>query len=105
MGIFKKISSLFSSAGEHDASAFWVYVRCDHCGEKIRTRVDLQNDLSIRYDEADQGNTYFTRKTLLGSQGCFKPIEVQLTFDHNRQLIEKQIDGGQFITDQEYTND
>lgn len=105
MGIFKKISSLLSSASDRDASAFWVYVRCDLCGEKIRTRVDLHNDLSIRYGESKQGNTYFTRKSLLGSQHCFKLIEVQLTFDQDRQLIDKQIEGGQFITEEEFTTD
>ena len=36
------------------------------------------------------------------SRRCFERIEVILTFDDNRQLTERQIERGEFITAEEY---
>jgi hypothetical protein len=101
MGFFKKVAS-FLSATPTDMETLGLYVRCDKCGEAIRTRIHLRHDLSPVYDEAGQGVTYFVRKTLVGGKRCFQPIEVELTFDANRKLIAREITGGQFITEQEY---
>lgn len=81
---------------------YWVYVLCNRCNEKLRTTVNLSNDLSIRYGESDADDTYFTRKTIIGRDLCFQPIEVELTFDRKRNLIDRQIQGGRFITEEEY---
>lgn len=102
MGLFKKSASLFAPREAGDRYARWLYVQCDHCGEKLRARVDLRNDLSIQYGETDGAVTYFCRKTLVGSGRCFQPIETGLTFDAGRQLIERQIQGGRFISEEEY---
>jgi hypothetical protein len=39
---------------------------------------------------------------IIGSNRCYKPIEVKLTYDGKRQLIDREIDGGSFITQDEY---
>ena len=74
-----------------------VYVKCDRCGEVIKTRIDLHNDLSL----ADGGG-YVVNKTLIGSQLCFERIEVRLTFDERRQLVDREISRGEFITAEAY---
>lgn len=108
MNILKRLANLFSPSARNDEHAEWIYVRCGRCGEAISTRVDLHNDLSIRYTPAlEKGveeveTTYFCRKTLVGQQRCFQRIEVELTFDRNRQLLERQIDGGEFISEEDY---
>lgn len=85
---------MFSAAGDEQAgTGCWVYVRCKRCGEVIKTRIDLQSDLS----QQEQGG-YLTRKTLVGNQHCFERIEVELTFDKQRRLVGRQISGGDFIT-------
>jgi hypothetical protein len=38
----------------------------------------------------------------MGEGRCFQRVEVQLTFDQNRNLIDRQISGGDFITEEEY---
>jgi hypothetical protein len=55
----------------------------------------------VRYSDEKGETTYFCRKTLIGSERCFQPIEVELTFDAQRNLIDKQIQGGQFISEDE----
>ena len=79
-----------------------MYVECDRCHEKIRFHVDMRNDLSIQYGESEKEDVYFTRKRIIGSQGCFQAIDVELTFDKNRRLMDQQITGGRFISQEEY---
>ncbi len=98
MNLIKRLSSLFvgSAQGKKDSS-FWIAAQCDRCGEVIRTRIDMSNDLSAEYGERESENTYFCRKVLIGKESCFAPIEVVLRFDANRNLIEQQIKGGKFV--------
>ncbi|KPK94969.1 MAG: hypothetical protein AMJ88_02410 [Anaerolineae bacterium SM23_ 63] len=99
-----RIQDLFNSAAD-DKSVYWVFVRCDDCSEKLQTRINLYNDLSVQYDDTEDKTTYFCRKTLIGSEQCFRPIEVELTFDEQRKLIDKRIQGGQFISEEEYQSE
>jgi hypothetical protein len=102
MELFKKLSRLFTSqqGGQEDMS-LWLYVRCSRCEEKIKVRIDLRNDLSIEYGNGGPV-TYFTRKTIVGEQRCYQPIEIELTFDQNRRLVNQDIKGGEFINKDEY---
>jgi hypothetical protein len=89
---------MFSGSGKADSDAIWVAVKCKRCGEVTRARIDLRNDLSIEYDEAGGLPTYFCRKVLMGEAGrCFQRMEVELTFDANRNVVNREVSGGQFI--------
>ena len=92
------MKSLFGGSGERDDTAYWVYVRCHRCGEAIRTRIDLRNDLS----PLEAGGGYKVSKTLVGNQRCFERIETTFVFDENRQLVEREILRGDFITAEEF---
>jgi hypothetical protein len=104
MGFFKKIANLFSSMSKGDETTYWLNVQCDRCGEKIRARVHLYNDLSIRYGQGSEEDTYFSRKTIIGDKRCFQPIEVEMVFDRNRRLIERRISGGKFLSEEDGHN-
>jgi hypothetical protein len=101
MGILKKISDYFSSTGTTDEAGYWVYVRCNKCQEPLKTRINLHHDLSVNYDDP-RGQTFFSRKTIVGSQGCFERIKIELTFNNKRKLISKEISGGTFIDRDDY---
>ncbi len=106
MGFFKKLASMFSPTSQPNSWEYWINVKCNRCGEVIRARVDLRNDLSIDYGVSDDDGdatsggtgavTYFCRKVLIGEQRCYQPIEVTLTFDKNHHLINRKVSGGQF---------
>jgi hypothetical protein len=100
MSFLDSIKSLFGASDERDRTGYWIYVRCGRCGEAIKTRVDLHNDLSLR-----EGGGFRANKTLVGSQRCFERIEVMLTFDENRRLSEREILGGDFISAEEFEAD
>jgi len=102
MGLFKKLSRLLSPAAKEDERAYWLYVQCDRCDEKIRSRVDLYNDLSPIYNET--GVTYFCRKVLIGQGRCYQKVEVEMSFDEKRQLTDRRITGGKFITGEEFSS-
>jgi len=96
MSLWKKITSILSPPIQGDPMAFWVTVRCNHCGEIIRSRVNLSNDLSAEYDGSR--TSYVCRKVLLGESRCFQQIEVVLKFDENRKLFDRTVSGGEFVT-------
>ena len=97
MGFFKKLGGLFSSSGKPDDMVMWVSVKCQRCGEIISTRIDLRNELSVEF-EGDGPPTYFCRKEVMGDKGlCFQRIQIELTFDAKRNLIQREISGGSFV--------
>lgn len=104
MGILDKLSKFFSSSGRGDKDTYWVFVRCNRCDEKLRTRINLYNDLSVDFN--NEGETrYICRKTLVGSKRCFQRVEVILFFDSQRILTDRDISGGIFIDEDEYLAD
>jgi hypothetical protein len=93
MSLLKKIKEWFSGSGaSQDRRSFCVTVRCRRCGEQIRARVDLSNDLSLQDD-----GSYYCRKVLMGEGHCFQRIEVEVTFSAERRLIGREIQGGSFV--------
>lgn len=60
------------------------------------------NELSPEYGDREEQDTFFCRKTLIGSGNCYQSIDVELTFDHLHKVINQQITGGKFISEAEY---
>ena len=93
MGFLK---NLFGGGSARSEKRYYTFqVKCNRCGEILEGRVDLDNDLSIEYE--DDQTVYFVRKGLIGNNRCFQQIEVELKFDSSRQLLEQHVNGGQFI--------
>lgn len=81
----------------------YLYVQCAKCGEKLKARVDIWNELTPDYDgSSDNATSYFCRKVLVGEKQCYQPIELRLKFDKNHKLVEKIILGGKFIEQVDY---
>lgn len=97
MSLLQKLrASLSSSSAPASSRAlFPVAVRCRRCGELLTIQVNLANDLSQDY----QRNVFFVRKLISGSGAnrCFQQIEVQLTFDADKHLLDREISGGVFV--------
>jgi hypothetical protein len=83
-------------------NAFWVYVRCKACGEPIRVRVNREHDLSAEFEEGSDAPTgYLVHKDVVGER-CFRRIQVDITLDGQRKVTDRQIQGGDFLTAEEY---
>ena len=93
MGFLKK---LFSGTPAKPNKRYYVFqVRCKRCGELIEGRVDLDNDLSVEFE--NDREVFHVRKGLVGNNRCFQQIEVEMTFNSSRELVEKDAQGGTFI--------
>lgn len=93
MGFLKK---LFSGATAKPEKRYYTFqVKCNRCGEIIEGRVDLDNDLSVEYE--DNRQVYYVRKGLIGSGRCFQQINVELKFSSTKAVIDNQIQGGTFV--------
>ena len=96
MGILDRLRRALGGSFNSPAQSgrnYWFYVRCAECGETLKGRVDMFNELSQRDDSAG----FVVRKTLIGSRRCYRPIEVTLYFDENRRLAGQKICGGEFV--------
>jgi hypothetical protein len=106
MDILKKLNNIFKAPSPKLERALYLYVQCDRCGEKMRARVDMWNELTPEYDEkGDDAASYHCRKVLIGEKLCFQPIELSLRFNKNHKLIGQEIKGGKFIEEEEYESD
>jgi hypothetical protein len=93
MGFLKKLFSGTPAAPQRRYYTFQV--KCKRCGEIIEGRFDLDNELSIEFEE--NSTAYFARKVLMGSGRCFQQIEVRLKFSSTKAVIDEQIQGGTFV--------
>jgi hypothetical protein len=98
MRFLDKLRPLFSP--QPGSTRLGVAVRCNRCGEVIHAQIDTHNDLSTQYGQ--DGPRYFCRKVLMGSgrNRCFQQIVVEYTSDADRSVIDRRIEGGSFL-DQE----
>jgi hypothetical protein len=105
MSFLKNLGKIFSSPSSTSERSVYLYVQCDKCGEKLQARVDLWNELSPEFDgKSENAVSYHCRKVLMGEKRCYQPIELTLEFDKNHKLAEKQIRGGNFIDEAEFSN-
>lgn len=92
---------LFTKPGR-SSGPIWVYVRCNRCGEALKTQIDLQHDLSVEYGPRPRSDRFHTRKTLTGSNLCFQRIDARIYFDAHKNIVDEQIEGGTRISKQEF---
>jgi hypothetical protein len=92
------LSNLFKNMFTPPPDAFWVYLQCQKCGEKIKVRINTLSEVS----QADNG-TYFVQKEAMGSK-CFNRIPFRLELDRFRNIKNKEITGGKFITEKEFNS-
>ena len=93
MGILQRLFGGLSAKPEKRYYTFSV--KCLRCGEIIEGRIDLDNDLSVEYEAGS--DVYIGRKVLMGDNKCFQRMEVDLKFTYNRELIDQEVKGGEFV--------
>ena len=100
MGFLDKLKRFFSGSTGSSSPQLEVVVQCNRCKEIIHGQINLHNDLSVEYD----GDTahYYCRKGLMGAgdNRCFQQVVVAYTFDANRNVIDRQAEGGRFVDEE-----
>lgn len=92
---------LFGGGAERGGdNALMLYVRCSRCGAPLRVRVDLRNELYPEYGDMETSG-FVLRKEMMDSK-CFRLMYATVRFDARRREVEREIEGGTFITREEY---
>lgn len=94
------------SCCDPSSPALCLVVRCDRCGELVRTRVEKAYELEAEYlpanghelDETEEPKPsgYTLHKEMLGLK-CQTLIHVEMHFDAHHRPTTRAITGGQFI--------
>ena len=95
MSLLDRIKQALAPSAGGGSRDYWIHARCKRCGEVISARVDMMNDLSKDFDTGQ----YTVHKVLVGDgkHRCFQRIEITLTFDKRKNLIDRSIMGGEFL--------
>jgi hypothetical protein len=79
-----------------DKDGFFFYVACDNCDNHLRLRVGRSYDL-----EREENGGYSWRKTIVDGR-CFRKMEARVLFDSSYRVVEKEIEGGRFVSREEW---
>lgn len=98
MNFLRRLFGGQSSPTDH---ALHLYVRCSRCGSPVHVRVHLFNDLAVEFGDGEDVAGYQLRKEIMDSR-CFRLMYADLAFDRNRRETSRAIEGGEFISKEEY---
>jgi hypothetical protein len=102
MGFFSKIMAAFTGKAPRGSERYLsIYVLDHRCREPIVGQIDLLNELSLAEEEDAR---YYVRKVLhtSGASRCFGQVEVQVWLDGKKQITRYEVQGGRWLTAEEY---
>lgn len=99
MGFLQNLFKKLAAPPKTHVNYFYAFkVRCKRCGEVVEGRLNLNNDLSIDYED---GTNYVSRKVLIGGSNlCFQQIETIFKFSGEKKLLSREIIGGEFVEEE-----
>ncbi|HEX2987160.1 MAG TPA: hypothetical protein VHS06_03210 [Chloroflexota bacterium] len=100
MGLLDRVRSFFSDVSSGEVYVMYIYIRCKRCGEPIRLRMDRRFDLELEFGETLVSG-FVANKDILGRK-CSNLIRVHVEYDSSHRQKNRDIEGGQFITREEY---
>ena len=102
MSLWARLKASFSAgrASGRDEGIYF-YVRCERCGDRVRVRLNPGAELQQDFGESSAAAGYSVRKMVV-DQRCFRPIEVRMRFDAGRRELSREVEGGAFLTREEY---
>jgi hypothetical protein len=68
-----------------------IFVKCDRCGEIIKTHIFKGSELYPTY--SDEGPAYTLKKELIGSN-CPNRVQLYMEFDAVRRITRQDVSGG-----------
>ena len=84
-----------------DDRGLHLYIKCQRCGAPVHVRLDLNNDLSADEYGDNAAEGYLVIKEVMDDR-CFRLMRAELRFDDRRREISRAIEGGTFISPEEY---
>jgi hypothetical protein len=98
MKLLKRLRGLVGGEGRpSDSDGIYFYVRCGRCGQKLKVRADRRFDLTRDLDEGG----YVLHKEMMDGT-CFSLMYATVRFDENKRIISQEVEGGEFISEEEF---
>jgi len=102
----KSMLGLGGGAGQSVDRGLYRYVRCNRCGDVVRVRINMANEVSEISDEPDEDGSvrrpdnraarYAITKGVVDAK-CFRPMRLTILFDGRRREIESSVEGGEVV--------
>ncbi len=98
MKLLKRLRGLVGVEGRsRDPDGIYFYVRCGRCGQKPKIRADRRFDL-VR--DLDEGGYVLHKEMMDGT--CFSLMYATVRFDDDKRIISQSVEGGEFISEEEF---
>jgi hypothetical protein len=91
------LKRLFSGGGSVGSDTLYIYIKPKMCNQVLQLEIDTKQQLSLN----DSEDGYWVRK-IANTPRCPFEAEVILHFDKNKNLIDREISNGEFVTEQVY---
>jgi hypothetical protein len=98
MGFLDSIKRLLSSPQK--SNIIEVYLKDDKCGKMLKVILRKSYEISRVYEEQSDVK-YMVNKVVICDK-CFNRIKFSLGFDKHYNIISRQIEGGSFLSEEEY---
>ncbi|MFW6015743.1 MAG: hypothetical protein ACOCRK_04850 [bacterium] len=98
MGIIDFIKNIFSPSNGNNIMK--IFLKDAKCGNKIKLILRKSYDIQRIYEEDEEA--YYRWKKVVICDNCFNKINVNIDFNRRYGVIDKKIDGGEFITEEEF---
>jgi hypothetical protein len=96
MNLLKRLFGSGQTGNQSDTHGLLYYVKGSQCGAITRVRIDKRNDLS-----RNEEDVFYVRKVIVDSE-CYGKVEIELTFDDAYRERSRVINGGSFVTSDEW---
>ncbi len=104
MNIIKNLGRMFAGGSTPGGDVgLYYYVRCHVCKEVVRVRLNPMNDFSHPDNEKGESSPNFSARKVIVGQKCYRRMEAEFIFDPNKKLIHKEVTGGAFVDEADYT--
>ena len=102
MGFLRKLCSAFSGPAQKTTTMRAYYIECGKCGKMFKIGVNMSSEPVNTYADGGPSAAAYTLRKVAQDNHCFTPIEINITYDRTLNEIERKIEGGKFITEDEY---
>ncbi len=89
------LKKLFSSSPQD--SGIYIYIKPKMCDEILKIRINPTSDMN----PTENYDGYFVRKLAKGAR-CPFTSEIRLHFNKRRDLVDREIENGEFATEEDF---
>lgn len=98
MGFLKKLFG--GGAQTPEDRGIHMYIKCQRCGAPVHVRIDPHNELAAEYGDSEAEGYQVVKE--ITDDRCFRRMRAELHFDARRRETSRELEGGDFITAEEY---